>query len=83
MKSNWIAFYEGNEIQIRNRWFRGEMYYNGKLLDSRISFLSFKLRGSAVAKNGENHIVKANLWGPISINCLLFVNGIKVKVLSS
>jgi hypothetical protein len=83
MKSFWTARYKEYEISIESRWFRGKMYVNGELMDQKTRFLSFDLSGYVRDNKGKKHLIKAYVTGPISISCSLYVNGEKVKVLSS
>lgn len=79
MKSEWIAKYEENEIKITNSWISGEkLYVNNELQDEQLSFLSSRMTGNLINKNGEKVDIKTNISGFFTVGCRLFIDNKKV-----
>ncbi|AQU79573.1 hypothetical protein [Planococcus faecalis] len=81
MKKVFEATYENHQIQIENRWFRGEkLYVDGELQDENLG-LSFRgtLQGLIRNKGNESKSIKVTLGGFFSIHCKVFVDNVVVS----
>lgn len=81
MRSIWTAVYKGNELRIENTWFNGErLFVNGNLQDLRFGLFSSRLTGHLLNQKGEREKIKISLGGAFKVNCILFINDIKIEV---
>lgn len=81
MKKVFEAIYDGQRIQVENRWFTGEkLYVDGKLQDENLG-LAFRgtLNGSIRNKGNESKSIKVTLGGTFSIHCKVFVDNVLVS----
>ena len=72
MKKTFEVMYNGQHIQVENRWFTGEkLYVDGQLQDEN---LGLSMRANLYGQLKSKNRIKVSIGGVFKINCTIFVD---------